>query len=67
VFGTIAFAEVRVFLILVWISVAALIATAILYRLQRRQAFAIAAYSGVISVALAVWAYYSIWGYVWLR
>jgi hypothetical protein len=66
-FGTIAFAEVRVFLILVWISAAALIATAILYRLHRRQAFAIAAYSGVISVALAVWAYYSIWGYVWLR
>ena len=65
--GTIDVAAIRVFLVLVWTSAAALIATIIFFRLHRRKAFAIAAYSGVVSVALAVWAYYSIWGYVWLR
>ena len=40
---------------------AALIATVVLYRLHFRKAFAIAAYSGLISLALVVWAYFSIW------
>jgi hypothetical protein len=66
-FGTIDVAEVRVFLVLLCISAGALIGTVVFYRLHRRKAFAIAAYSGVISLALAAWAYYSIWGYVWLR
>ena len=63
--GDIGIAEVSVFLILAWISAAALIATVVLYRLHFRKAFAIAAYSGLISLALVVWAYFSIWGYVW--
>jgi hypothetical protein len=66
-FGTIDVAAIRVFLILMWTSAGALVATVILYRLHRRNAFAIAAYSGLISLALTAWAYYSIWGYVWLR
>jgi len=63
--GDIGIAEVRVFLILVWVSAAAVISTAVLYTLHFRKAFAIAAYSGLISLALAVWADFSIWGYVW--
>src|SRR5689334_5469797 len=63
--GDIGIAEISVFLILAWVSVAAVIAAVILYRLHLRKAFAIAAYSGVISLALVVWAYFSIWGYVW--
>lgn len=63
--GEISIAEIRVFLILLWTSVAAVIATIVLYRLHFRKAFAIAAYSGLISVALALWAYFSIWGYIW--
>jgi len=63
--GDIGIAEVRVFLILVWVPAAAVISTAVLYTLHFRKAFAIAAYSGLISLALAVWAYFSIWGYVW--
>jgi hypothetical protein len=65
--GDIGIAEVRVFLLLVWSSVAAVIATVILYRLHIRKAFAIAAYSGLISIVLTAWAYFSIWGYIWAR
>ena len=63
--GDIGIAAVSVFLILVWTSAAAVIATVALYRLHFRKAFAIAAYSGLISLALAVWAYFSIWGHGW--
>jgi hypothetical protein len=62
--GDISIAEIRVFLILVWTSVAGVIATVVLYRLHFRKAFAVAAYSGLISIALTAWAYFSIWGYV---
>ena len=65
--GDIAIAEIRVFLILVWVFAADVIATVVLYRLHLRKAFAVAAYSGLISLALAVWAYFSIWGYVWVQ
>jgi len=65
--GDIGIAEVSVFLILAWVSAAASIATVVLYRLHFRKAFAIAAYSGLISLALMVWAYFSIWGYVWAQ
>lgn len=65
--GSLAIAAIRVFFILVWMSAGALMATVIFYRLHRRIAFAVAAYSGLISSALAAWAYYSIWGYVWLH
>jgi hypothetical protein len=65
--GSIDVAAVRIFLILAWSTVAAAVATVVLYKLHLRTAFAIVAYSGLISLALTVWAYYSIWGYVWLR
>ncbi len=65
--GDIGIAEVSVFLMLVWVSAAAVIATVAFYRLHFRKAFAIAAYLGLISLALAVWAYFSIWGYVWAK
>ena len=50
--GTIDVAAIRVFLFFVWTSAAALIATVIFFRLHRRKAFAVAAYSGVIFMAL---------------
>ena len=65
--GSIAIAAVRIFLILAWSTALAAIATAVLYKMHLRTAFAVVAYSGLISLALTVWAYYSIWGYVWLR
>jgi hypothetical protein len=65
--GDIGTAEVSVFLILAWISAAAVIATVVLYRLHFRKAFAIVAYSGLISLALLMWVYFSIWGYVWAQ
>jgi hypothetical protein len=65
--GDIGIAEISVFLILVWVSAADVIATVVFYKLHFRKAFAVAAYSGVISLALAVWAYFSIWGYVWVQ
>ena len=65
--GSIDIAAVRIFLFLAWCTAVAAIATIVLYQLRFRTAFAIVAYSGLISLALTVWAYYSIWGYVWLR
>jgi hypothetical protein len=65
--GSIAIAAVRIFLILAWSTAVAAIATIVLYKLRLKRAFAIVAYSGLISLVLTVWAYYSIWGYVWLR
>ena len=65
--GNIAIAAVRIFLIFAWSTAVAVIAIVVLYKLHLRKAFAIVAYSGLISFALTVWAYYSIWGYVWLR
>jgi len=65
--GNIAIAAVRIFLIFAWGTAVAAIAIVVLYRLRLKTAFAIVAYSGLLSLALAVWAYYSIWGYVWLR
>ena len=62
--GDVGIAEIRMFLILTWISVAAAIAAAVFYKMHLRKAFAIAAYSGIISLALTTWAYFSIWGYV---
>lgn len=65
--GDISIAAVRVFFILAWVSATTAIGTAVLYKLHLRKAFAIAAYSGVISLVLTVWAYFSIWGYVLVR
>jgi hypothetical protein len=65
--GSIAIAAVRVFLILAWSTARAFVATVVFYKLRLRRAFAIVAYSGLISLALTVWAYCSIWGYVWLQ
>jgi hypothetical protein len=61
--GDISIAELRVFLILVWFSVADVFATFVFYKLHFRRAFAMAAYSGLISLVLSI----SIWGYVWLQ
>ena len=65
--GSIDVAAIRIFLFLAWSTVAAVVATVVLYKLRFRTAFAIVSYSGLISLALTAWAYYSIWGYVWLR
>jgi hypothetical protein len=65
--GDVGIAAIRVFLLLAWVSATTVIATVVFYRLHFRKAFAIAAYSGLISLALAVWAYFSIWGYVWAQ
>jgi len=43
----IVIAEISVFLILVWVSAADVIATVVFYNLHFRKGFAIAAYSGL--------------------
>jgi hypothetical protein len=63
--GDVGIAEIRIFLVLVWVSSVAVIATIVLYRLHFRRAFAIVAYSSLVPIALALWAYFSTWGYVW--
>ncbi len=65
--GSIGIAAVRMFLVLVWSTAVATVATVVLYKLRLRIAFAIVASFDFVSLALALWAYYSIWGFVWLR
>ncbi len=65
--GSIGIAAIRIFLVLVWITVLSSVATVVFYKLRFRVAFAIAASLDLVSVALTAWAYYSIWGFVWLR
>ena len=65
--GSIGIAAIRMFLLLVWIAPAAAVATVVLYKLRFKIAFAIVASLGLVSLALAMWAYFSIWGFVWFR
>jgi len=65
--GGIGIAEVVIFLILAWTAAFAAVAAVVLYWLRLRVAFAIVSSLGFFSLALAVWAYFSIWGYVWFR
>jgi hypothetical protein len=65
--GSLGIAAVRFFLVLLWITALSSVATVVLYKLRFKVAFAIVASLGLISLALTAWAYYSIWGFVWLR
>ncbi len=65
--GSIGIAAIRIFLILVWITVLSSVATVVFYKLRFRVAFAIVASVDFVSLVLTAWAYYSIWGFVWLR
>jgi len=55
--GSIGIAEIRTFLVLVWVTAAAVVATFVLYKFRLRVAFGIVASFGLICLALAVWAY----------
>lgn len=65
--GSIGIAAIRIFLILVWITVLSSVATVVFYKLRFRVAFAIVASVDFGSLVLTAWAYYSVWGFVWLR
>jgi hypothetical protein len=65
--GSIGIAAIRIFLVLVWTTAFAAVATVVFYRLHFKIASQIAASLGLVSLALAIWAYFSIWGYVWFR
>lgn len=65
--GSIGIAEIRIFLGLVWTAALSSVATVVLYKLHFKAAFTIIASLGLASLALAAWAYLSIWGFVWLR
>jgi len=65
--GSIGIAAIRIFLILVWITVLSSVATVVFYKLRFRIAFAIVASVDFVSLVLTAWAYYSIWGFMWLR
>lgn len=65
--GSIGIAAIRIFLILVWITVLSSVATVVFYKLRFRVALAIVASVDFFSLVLTAWEYYSIWGFVWLR
>ena len=65
--GSIGIAAIRIFLILVWITVLSSVATVVFYKLRFRVAFAIVASVDFVSLVLTAWAYYSIWGFMWLQ
>jgi len=53
-------AEIRLLLVLVWITALSCVATVILYKLRFRKTFAIISSLGLISVALMAWVYFNI-------
>ena len=53
--------EVRVFLMLVWVSFALVILTGIFYKLHLQKAVKAVSSLGIASLILAAWAYLSIW------
>jgi hypothetical protein len=65
--GSIGIAAIRIFLVLVWTTAFSAVATVVLYRLHFKIASKIAGSLALVSLALAIWAYFSIWGYVWFR
>lgn len=65
--GDIAIAGVRIFLISLWTTAVLALATVVFYRLHLRTAFRIGVSFGLAAFAMAAWAYFSIWGYVWIR
>lgn len=50
-------AEIRMFLVLVWITALSCVATVISYGLRFRRAFAIVSSLGLVSLALMAWVY----------
>jgi len=65
--GGMGMAEIRIFLALLWATAFSAVATLLLYKLHFKMASKIAASLGLVSLALAVWAYFSIWGFVWFQ
>ena len=53
-------AEIRVLLVLVWITALSFVATLILYKLRFRRAFAIVSSLGLVSLALMAWVYFNL-------
>ena len=65
--GGIGIAEISIFLVLVWTAAVSVIVTVVFYKLHFKVASEIAASLGIVSLALAIWAYFSIWGFAWFR
>jgi hypothetical protein len=65
--GSIGIAAIRIFLVLVWITALSSVATFVLYKLHFKVAAKIAGSLGLVSLGLTVWAYFSIWGFVWFQ
>jgi len=65
--GGMGMAEIRIFLALVWATAFSAVAALLFHKLHFKMAFRIAASLGLVSLALALWAYFSIWGFVWFQ
>jgi hypothetical protein len=53
-------AEIRIFLVLVWITALSCVATVILYKSRFRVAFAIVSSLSLLSLALMAWVYFNV-------
>lgn len=53
-------AEIRLLLVLVWITALSCVATLILYKLRFRRTLAIVSSLGLVSLALMAWVYFNI-------
>ena len=53
-------AEIRLLLVLVWITALSCVATVILYKLRFRKTFAVVSSLSLISLALMAWVYFNI-------
>lgn len=65
--GGVGIAEIRIFLVLVWTTAVSAVATVVFYKLHFKVASKIVGSLGLVSLVLAIWAYFSIWGFGWFR
>ena len=63
----IGIAATRIFLILLWITAVSAIATVAFYILHFKIASRVVGALALVTLVLTIWAYFSIWGFVWVH
>ena len=58
--GSVGIAEIRIFLVLAWITALLCAATVILYKSRFRVALAIVSSLGLVSLVLMAWVYFNV-------
>jgi hypothetical protein len=63
----IGIAGIRMFLILLWITIVSVIGTIAFHLFHLKKVSRIVGTLAIVSFVLMTWAYFSIWGFVWFH